>query len=170
MPVDLTTAATQPFAPHPVHRAFAAFVGQWSGTTFTWLDPSGEPQTSELDAEGELLLGGRFLQIRYAGRLGEKDHAGLFLVGFHLQDERVEASWVDSFHTGTQNMPCVGPAPDGGPLRFMGTYPAGEGEPRWGWRTALMIDPEGVLILDAENVHPDGQEDRAMAWRLRRVA
>lgn len=169
MLVDLAAAATQPFEPTRAHRALGSFVGPWTGTAFTWLDPGGEAQTADLYAEGELILGGRFLVLRYASTRDGKPHAGQFLIGYHVQDHRWEAVWVDSAHTGTEVMPCVGPFVEDGPVRFHGTHPGEPGGPRWGWRTTLAVDPEGVLILDAENVHPDGTEDRAWAWRLGRA-
>lgn len=166
--MDLAATPTAPFEPSPVHTSFAAFAGRWRGEVKTWFDPEGEPMVDTWTLDAELLLGGRFLRLTYAGSVGGTPNGGQFTIARHNTDARIEASWIDSFHTNTANMACFGPDPDGGPLRFLGTYPDGQDGPRWGWRTTIGIDPEGVLCIDAENLHPDTTADRAIEARLAR--
>ena len=155
------------FEPTPRHRALARMVGTWSGPTRTWFDASGAPDETTTDAFAEMLLDGRFLRISYRGVAMGKPHEGELLVGFHKDAGEWETTQIDSFHTGTMMMKSVGKADDENVVRVVGSYPAG-GE-QWGWRTVIRL-VDDALVLESFNIHPNGQEDPAIATNLRRVA
>jgi hypothetical protein len=164
--IDATTAATSAFQPSAQHEALSNMVGRWSGPTQTWLDPSSAPDESRTEVTVESLLGGRWIRIDYQGSVQGKPHAGQMIVGYHKDAKEFEISWVDSFHTGTSVMLSTGaPRPDGA-VSALGSYGAG-GE-RWGWRTVLRQPKPGELVIEAYNVSPAGQEDRAVETRLTR--
>ena len=127
----------------------------------TWLDPAGPAVEDSLEAEAELILDGRFVQLRYCGRLGETPVAGQLLIGYHVGDRQVEAAWMDSFHNGSAMMACTGHVEEDGTFVVLGSYPDGNDGPRWGWRMRLGRAGD-LLVLDAENIHPDGTADRAV--------
>ena len=54
------------------------------------------------------------------------------------------------------------------PIRAFGTYFAGEGQPRWGWRTELDDRAEGALRIRMFNVTPAGEESLGVAIDLAR--
>jgi len=164
--VDVRRASTAPFTARPAHEALARFVGEWSGPTRTWLDPTKDPEPTETLASVASILGGRWIRIEYRGVCMGSDHAGEMLVGFHGDAKAYELAWVDSFHTGTSIMSSSGPARDDGTVEVLGSY--GAGAERWGWRTVLRLDRE-ELVIEAFNIAPSGEEDRAIETRLKRV-
>lgn len=163
---DLTQAPTSPFEPAPPHALLRRFVGAWQGTTRLWLDPDGAPEETPHALRAQLILGGRWLRLEYAGTAMAKPHAGEMLLGFHAAARQYELAWVDSFHTASSIMLSTGPD-SGAPLvDVVGSYAAGN--ERWGWRTRLQCTASGELAIDAFNISPDGKEFPAIATRLTR--
>jgi hypothetical protein len=95
-------------------------------------------------------------------------HAGQLLLGFDRAEQQHVATWIDSFHTGTCPMHSTGAA--GATITVRGTYFAGPGQPRWGWRTELDDATPNVLGIRMWNVDPTGKEDAAVLVRLEPAA
>lgn len=157
---------TAPFDPAPQHTALSRLAGTWSGPTRLWLDPSGPPDESETAATVEVILGGRFVRVAYTGVAMGKPHAGELVLGFHKDAGEHEASWIDSFHTGTAIMMSVGRPRADGTIDVLGSYAAGP--ERWGWRT-LVHDAGDELVIESKNIAPSGEEYPAVETRLRRA-
>lgn len=165
--VDLARAETAPFTPGPEHQALARLAGSWRGLSQLWLDPSAAPEESQGELHAELLLGARWLRLCMRGSALGKPHASEMLLGYHADARAHELAWIDSFHTGTSIMLSTGAATEPGRVDVLGSYAAGA--QRWGWRTRLALVSADELALDAFNISPDGNEDRAVAWRFRRI-
>lgn len=165
-PVDLTSAETAPFEPAEGHALLRAFVGLWSGPTKLWLDPAGVPEETETTLHGALVLGGRWLRLSYRGVSFGKPHAGEMSLGFHKDAGDFELAWIDSAHTGSAIMLSKGKPGSSGVVDVLGSY-LGGGE-RWGWRTVLRCPTPDELVIEAFNVSPRGEEERAMLSRLSR--
>lgn len=163
--IDVGTAETAAFDSKQEHDLLARFSGSWKGPVKTWFDPAKEPEATTWSAEGERILGGRFVRLDYRGTAMGKPHAGEMLLAYERDEARFLLVWIDSFHTGTQAMVCHGKL-DGESLTFLGTYPAGA--ERWGWRTKLEASPDGITV-EMANISPTGQEDRAVSATLGRV-
>ena len=136
--------------------------GPWTGPSRTWLDPSGEPETSTWHVDVESLLDGRYVRLRYRGECCGKPHTGEMTLGVDAHEHTMY--WIDSFHTGASAMWSTGPAGDA--ISVLGSYRAGE--QRWGWRTAFAVEGE-QLVLTAFNIWPDGREQPAIEVRLARA-
>lgn len=169
MPLDLRVLPTGSWRSHPTHNLLAGFAGAWRGPGSVWFDPAAPAQQEAVDAEAEIILGGRFLRITYRSVAAAEPKAGQLLIGYHVGDSQLEATWIDSFHNNSAMMHCIGQPTDDGALVVEGSYPDGQGGPRWGWRTQLLVEGD-TLCLDAENIHPDGTTFRALSWRLARVS
>jgi hypothetical protein len=150
--------------PTPHHGTLAGMVGTWSGKTRTWLDPAAAPEESQTDLVAQAICGGRWIRIEYQSAVMGAPHEGQFLIGFHKDAQEFEVMWVDGFHTGTSMMCSVGSPREDGAIGVLGHYSAG-GQ-RWGWRTIFRKPREGELIIEAYNISPAGQEDRAIETRL----
>ncbi len=164
--LDLTTAATQPFEPTAVHTQLQALVGEWTGTTRTWLDPSAPPAEAEIRARAERLLGGRFVRIDYASTVMGGPHAGQMILGVSAAEALVTVVWLDSFHTSPAIMTSVGAIPGDGPIVVLGSYAAGP--ERWGWRTQISRPGPDELRFEMSNISPAGEVFPGVELRLAR--
>jgi hypothetical protein len=162
--MDLAAVATGPFSPTDLHARLARLAGRWTGTARTYGDPS-NPEAAEVAPwEGtiEMLLGGRFLRFTYVSRAMGLPLAGELTIAYEKGDRLFRMSWIDSLHTsGSILVSESKPVPENGPpaaIRAFGTYFAGEGEPRWGWRTELDDQTADALRVRMFNVTPAGDE------------
>jgi hypothetical protein len=164
--MNLVTAAVTNFEPAEEHTFLARFAGTWAGATRTWIEPGGPPDESRSEAEGEVILGGRFVRFEYSGMCMGHPHAGQFLLAYERDEGRHTVVWIDSFHMGTGVMVCPGQRDENG-LTVSGTYPV-QGHPRWGWRTRFRFDG-GTLVVEAWNISPEGEEWPAVETRYTRA-
>lgn len=158
-----TLQASQANGPH---ARLAAMAGDWHGTTRTWFEPDTIANESSIQGSLRLVLGGRFLLHEYECRMQGKPEHGIALYGHHLDEAQHEAVWVDTFHTGTSILFSQGTGED---FDVLGTYFAGQGEPRWGWRTTLSQPDDNRLLIVMYNRFPSGEEARAVEFDYRRA-
>ena len=147
--------------PGGAHHRLAALAGKWEGTARTWFEPGKLADESPVRGTIRALLDGRFVLHEYEGSIGGKPRQGLEIIGCHLDEQRFESAWVDSFHTGTAIMSSSGPLA-GERISFLGSYWAGESEPRWGWRTEIEVLDDDHIVITAWNVTPQGEVAKAV--------
>jgi hypothetical protein len=173
--MQLSAVATGPFTPTDVHARLARLAGRWKGTARTYADPS-NPEAAEVAPwEGtiEMLLGGRFLRFAYVSRAMGQPIAGELTVAYEKGDRLFRMSWIDSLHTSPAILVSESkPVPEGAvaTISALGTYFAGEGQPRWGWRTELDDQTDGALRIRMLNIMPDGDESLGVDIELTREA
>ena len=161
--VPLHAPTVPPLEPSPRHTELARLKGRYTGRTKTWLRPAAPPDEADGALDVEVILGGRWLRLTQAGSVAGKPHAGELLLGFHSDEKCYQATWLDSFHTGSAMMWSSGPPRPDGVIAVTGSYAAGA--ERWGWRTELHTD-DGLLIR-MFNISPAGNETIAIEthWR-----
>jgi hypothetical protein len=148
-----------PFESTTPHHFLSKLSGNWRGTSKLWLEPGKLTDEAPLVATIQLLLEGRFALYLYQSSIeGEAQH-GMFTFGYNTTLEQFEASWVDSFHTGTAIMFCTGKEAEDG-FSVTGTYPDPTGGPDWEWRTEVKLSGD-QLTLTAYNISPEGEESKA---------
>ena len=172
--MDLASSATGPFTPTDLHVRLARLAGRWAGAARTHLDPSDPEAFESAPWTGlvEILLGGRFVRFSYESHALGQPLAGELTLAYETGDGRLRMSWIDSLHTSPAILVSESAriAPDASvvPLVAHGTYFAGEGQPRWGWRTQLDDRTDGTLGIRMFNVTPDGDESLGVAVDLTR--
>ena len=90
--------------PGKEHKEFAKMNGDWIFTSKMWMDPSAPPTTSEGTASCEMLLGGRYQQMKVSGKMMGMDFNGIGINGFDNAKKVWVSSWIDNFGTGLMYM------------------------------------------------------------------
>ncbi len=149
------------------HRRLAAMIGEWEGTFRLWFQP--EHPVCESPQRGTIrgILDGRFLLHEYRTRFDDEPIEGVAIYGLHLDENAFESAWVESFGTGTSIMFSAGPA--SAHFNVLGSYPDGQGGPRWDWRTEIEQPDPDQLIITMTNISPQGEAAKAVEVRYRRV-
>ena len=144
------------------HQQLSRMVGNWEGTTKVWFDPSKLEDESPVRGTMKLILDGRFILHEYSGSFGGTELTGLAIYGYHLDLEKFQVAWIDSFHTGSAIM--FSEAQKGNnDLNVVGSYAyvTPEMEQHWGWRTNVEMISDEEIVITAYNITPDGEESKA---------
>lgn len=154
---------------HGFHKSMLQLEGKWEGTNRLWFEP-GEPiDNATISGTFTSILGGRFLEWQYSTAFQTTPIEGKMLLGLYLKLNKYELNWVDSFHTGTFMMYASGVGEDK-IFNAIGHYVAGENnEQTWGWRTTLEIISKDDVIIRAYNITPEGEEQLALQYDLKRI-
>jgi hypothetical protein len=150
------------------HYLLSQWEGEWEGQVRTWFEPDKLADESPIFGAIRSVLGGRYVVHEYASSMGGKPLTGMATMGYHLDGRNFIASWVDSFHTGTDIMAFQGEPGVNDRYSVLGSYSAGEGAPRWGWRIDIeRTGPEGLLITHF-NIQPGEAPAKAIEIRYER--
>jgi hypothetical protein len=153
---------------HGFHKSLLQLEGHWEGTNRVWFEPGNPIDTAQITGKMSSVLGGRFLEWQYDTAFQSTAIEGKMLFGLYLKLNKYELTWVDTFHTGTFMMYASGIA-EGDIFNATGHYVAGENnEQTWGWRTTLEIISNNEIIIRAYNITPEGEEQLALQYDLKR--
>lgn len=152
----------QSLLPGGAHHRLTQLVGAWAGTARTWFEPDVLADASPIAGTIRSVLDGRFVIHEYRSSLQGKPLAGMAIHGYHIDLDRYETAWIDSFHNGTAIMLSLGErASDNAPLSVLGHYSV-PGSETWGWRTAIEMPDPDHLVITHYNIIPGGPEARAV--------
>lgn len=147
----------------PCHQRLAALVGEWEGTTKTWLDPAGEPDVSPSKARTRQILGGLFVLQEHESSIAGKPFTGFVIYGYDAPRDKFTTVWIDSFHMGSQIMLSEGdPDESSESISVLGQYTDPGSRQVWGWRSVASLPGHDHLKLEAFNIAPDGCEQKAI--------
>lgn len=152
-----------------IHFQLGKLEGEWEGTAKVWFEPGDPVDESPVRGNMRLILDGRFIMHGYKGSFGGKPLEGLAIYGCNLETGKIQASWIDSFHTGSAMIFSEGKKGDD-KLAMLGSYAyvTPETEQHWGWRTEIEILNDDDLKITAYNISPGGEEARATeTWYTR---
>ena len=145
------------------HQALAELAGEWKGSVQTWFEPTSEPLLAPSHGTLRPILNGRYMVFDYHWSMPDEPQEGSLMLGFHLDRECYVASWVDTFHTGTDIMHFVGEPR--GRMSLATTY--GPPDEPWGWRVELVLLGD-TLVVGHFNIPPGEPEYLAVEFRLHR--
>lgn len=143
------------------HLRLQTLIGNWDGTTRTWFEKDILADESPTMSKIVNLLNKRFIRYEYRGTINGKNHEGLMVWGFDLDNNKCVCTWVDSFHMGTGILFSEGHATRNG-FSVTGQYNNLEWPEPWHWRTELEILNSDQFILRAFNIAPNGDETKAI--------
>jgi len=81
------------------HAHLGMFAGEWNMTSKAWMMPGQAPETSQTTAQGEMILGGRFLKMNYKGTMFGQPFEGVQIVGYDNMKKKYITFWIDSSST-----------------------------------------------------------------------
>ena len=82
--------------PGPQHQLLAKLTGQWEAQTKFWMDPAGEPITSQGTMEYRMIMDGRYLEEIITSQFMGQPFSGRGLYGYTNLTDEVEALWIDN--------------------------------------------------------------------------
>ncbi len=161
-------ALTKSLAPGGPHHLLSLLVGDWDGSTLTWLEPGKLADESPQRGMMQRIHGGWFVLHEYEGSFQDNRTTGMAIYGYHLSRRNFEMLWTDTFHLGTGMMLSRGGEMVRG-FSVLGRYDSPMGGEPWGWRTQLeMVDPNN-LIITCWNIAPGQREVKAVETTYSRV-
>jgi hypothetical protein len=86
--------------PGSVHEKFAKSAGEWSCKMEMWMAPGTEPATTEGTVKAEMILGGRYLQMKYNSIFMGMPYEGISLDGYDNAKKVYFNTWIDNMGTG----------------------------------------------------------------------
>ncbi|MFC3559956.1 DUF1579 domain-containing protein [Pedobacter jamesrossensis] len=151
------------------HKLLAGLVGKWQGETKTWFEKDVLADESPMSGTISTILGSRFISYDYEGSLDGQAFEGKMIIGFDIPYQKFSASWIDSFHMGTQIMLSSGEFTENG-FSILGSYGSPEySDQPWGWRTELEVLSDNEIIFSAYNISPEGEEAKATETIYKRI-
>lgn len=141
-----------------MHAFLNSLEGNYKGVTSVWFEPGSEPDVSDCTGTIRPVLNGMFMLHEYKGSLQGNPLEGIAIYGCSLGNDKLQCSWIDSFHNGTAIMFSENNNASG-PYKVLGHY---GNEPRWGWRTEIVREQNGRVVITMYNITPTGEEARAV--------
>jgi hypothetical protein len=160
-------AMMKTMSPGPQHKLLAQRAGDWTYTNKMWMAPGQPPIESSGTMHGEMILGGRYLEMSVHGQMMGMAFEGRSTEGYDNLAKQYVGTWVDNFGTGIMTGPSV----------------CDEAGKKCTW-TADMIDPmsgkkmttrQVTTLTDADhftmemyNPDPSGKEMKSMEIHAKR--
>jgi hypothetical protein len=149
----------------PQHK-LSQLVGRWQGTIKTWVEPERLTDESSISGAMRAVVDGRFIVHEYEAAFRGKPVTGMAIYGFHVDRERFESVWIDSFGMGSGMMFSESEKRPS-KLSLLGSY--GEGADRYGWRTEIELVDADHLLITAYNIAPRGLLTKASEVQYTRL-
>jgi hypothetical protein len=156
--------------PGEQHSQLAQHAGRWAGTSTMWMTPGSPPMSSTCTAQATVVMGGRFLQLDYAGEMpGMGTFEGRGYFGYDNVAEQHVASWISNHGSNIMNGTGLKSA-DGKSMTWTYSYLCPLTK-----RTTTMREIEhrpdaDTMTLETHMKDPkSGQEYKAMWIEMKRV-
>jgi hypothetical protein len=86
-------------APNENHAFLKNFAGDWNVTSTAWMQPGAPPSVSTSTSKGEIVLGGRYVIMKYTGVMFGQPFEGIQIMGYDNQQKKFASFWIDNTST-----------------------------------------------------------------------
>ncbi|MBS1564355.1 MAG: DUF1579 domain-containing protein [Bacteroidetes bacterium] len=93
-------AAMAYMTPGTIHQMMAKSAGKWVGKVSMWMAPDGQPTTSDVQTEQEMILGGRYLRSHNTGNMMGMPFEGIGVTAYDNAKKIFINTWIDNMGTG----------------------------------------------------------------------
>jgi hypothetical protein len=90
--------------PGEPHKKLAAMEGSWTVKVKSQMDPSAPAEETEGTAEMKMILGGRYLEQKYEGKMMGQPFSGVGWTAYDNIKKKYVSTWVDNTATGVMVM------------------------------------------------------------------
>jgi len=149
------------------HEFLKRYVGVWDAKTTMWMAPGQPPTTTQNTYETSLILGGRYLLLKFKGTMMGQPFEGLQIIGYDNLAKKYATFWIDNtstsffLTTGTLDAAKKVLTESG---EWADAMTGGTSKVRM---TTKYIGPD-EFIYEQFNVMPDGKEFKTMENRCTR--
>ncbi|MDI7174549.1 DUF1579 family protein [Leptospira santarosai] len=140
-----------------IHKEFEFLIGNWKGVAHMIFEEGKIADESPIAGTMKLVLGGRFILHEYKGSFKGEPLEGIAIYGYHIDRNRYESAWIESFGMGTGILFSEG-SPRENEWSFTGHYGGETPETRWGWKTYIEKEGNDKLVLFSQNLRPTGEK------------
>jgi hypothetical protein len=81
------------------HEFLKRYIGTWDAKTTMWMAPGQPPETTQNTYETSLILGGRYLLLKFKGTMMGQPFEGLQIIGYDNIAKKYETLWIDNTST-----------------------------------------------------------------------
>jgi hypothetical protein len=85
--------------PSDAHKKLDVLAGTWNVKNTMWMDPSKPPEVTEGTSENTWVLGGRYIEQRYDGKLMGQPFSGIGYTGYDNYKKKYIGTWMDTAST-----------------------------------------------------------------------
>lgn len=101
---EIAKAWQEAATPGAEHQLLKSLVGKWKVTTKAWHSEGSEPEVTTGTSTFKALLGGRFVQQDFKGKMMGQSYEGTGMMGYNNVTQKFESTWYDSMSTATMFM------------------------------------------------------------------
>ncbi|NUY81573.1 DUF1579 domain-containing protein [Flavobacterium sp. MAH-1] len=152
--------------PGEMHKLLASDVGSWKANMTMYMDPT-NPTKAESTADIKMVMGGRYQEAHYKGKIDGMDFEGVASVGFNNASKKFESTWMDNMGTGV--MYTTGEYdPASKSITFKGSSVDPMTKKEKGFREVYTFVDDNTRKMEMFDSDPTGKEYKSMEIELKR--
>ena len=146
--------------PGEPHKLLTRLEGSWTTKTKEWMEPGKPPQETSGSAEIKSLLGGRFIQQEFTGKMMGAPFSGVGIDGYDNLRKKYVTVWIDTFGTGIFSMEGNA-SPDGKTITLNGSHEM-PGGGQMSHRAVWTVLDNNTFTFVMFGTHPGQDEHKVM--------
>lgn len=99
-PKEIEKAFKAYATPGKPHENFKRLVGRWNAAIVSFDQATGKPKKSKGTSIFRVILGGRYLQQNFRGKIEGENFRGIGTTGYDNAQKKYVGTWIDSMSTG----------------------------------------------------------------------